>query len=906
MSLLSNIEKKVVPLHSENIERNMKKIAFILLLLLSGSIMAQSVGIMPEPQKVVVANGDIQLADTMLFVSTPANLGMLSAAWDDCPLPFVTSSAVDKSIKIGKTLVELRLNPSLKFPRNASQGYVLTVGKKAITIEAITTQGLYYGVLSLRQLVIKAVVEDAKRPHIGCITVEDYPALEYRGWMDDLSRGPIPTMDFLKKEIRTMAMYKMNFFNLYTEHVFRLKSYPDIAPNDGLTAEQIKELTDYARQYNIELIGNQQCFAHAEKMLRIPYYRNISDTRYNLNPGTELTYSFLEDMFAEVAPAYSSPFMNINCDETEGLGAGRAKGYVDSVGGADNAYCRHINRVYDILQRYNKTVMMWGDIIAKNPTMINHLPKDIQFIVWSYVDADHFANHIDPIAQSGHEFWVASGMSMWSTVFPLVDVYVKNIANLIRDGYTSGAKGVMNTAWDDSGESLFNSAWHGMAWAADMAWKPIIATDIAAADKERKARECDFNRAFNTQYFRTMQSVVPLLYSIGNMSAVDYIGTVVNTGSLHEPLLDFYPSKVGNEVIAQNQKALDYSQKLSEQCSRLIADSAIANRSILLNAKYAADRVGATARKNILRAVLHKVFVSPNAGNVADAKLQIDSMLATLHQLKYDYLNLWDYECRQYSRDIITQRFDDFATELLDVENHVFISTQLSAEGKPVVSLRTLYNDRPIYYTTDGGKPSKGAKLYGNPFDIAQSCVVKAVCYNAYGDSKSVERYILYHKGMGHLKRINTPYSTYNATYSAGGDNALLDGVLGSDDSYADGHWQGYWGVDVDVEMDFGKEVDIRSVSMRFLQNTFNWILAPRIVEIYTSADGENYKLARQHILEPDFRLSGNRLNPVAVHGLDINTRYLRVVAKNPGKLPDWHPAKGNDSYLFVDEIVVE
>ena len=884
----------------------MKKIVFMLLLLLSGSMVAQTVGIIPEPQKVETSRGYLYLIDTLNFVSLVATDSILPAVWIDCPLPFVGSTVVAKSSKSNQTVVELKLNPLLKFPRNASQGYVLTVGKKAITIEALTTQGLYYGVISLRQLVIKAMAEDATRPYIQCMTIEDYPALEYRGWMDDLSRGPIPTMDFLKKEIRTMAMYKMNFFNLYTEHVFRLKSYPDIAPNDGLTAEQIQELTDYARQYHIELFGNQQCFAHAEKMLRIPYYRNISDTRYNLNPGTELTYSFLEDMFAEVAPAYNSPFMNINCDETEGLGAGRAKDYVDSVGGPDNAYCRHINRVYDILKRYNKTVMMWGDIIAKNPAMIDHLPKDIQFIVWSYVDADHFANHIDPIAQSGHEFWVASGMSMWSTVFPLVDVYVKNIANLIRDGYTSGAKGVMNTAWDDSGESLFNSAWHGMAWAADMAWKPICNASVSLADSERRDREETFNNAFNIQYFRTMQSVVPLLYSIGNMSAVDYIGTVVNTGSLHESLLDFYPSKVGNEVIAQNQKALDYSQKLSEQCSRLIADTSIANRSILLNAKYAADRVGATARKNILRAVLHNVFVSPNADNVADAKLRIDSMLATLRQLKYDYLNLWDYECRQYSREIVAQRFDDFANELLDAENHVFVSTQLSADGNPVVSLRTLYNDRPIYYTTDGGKPSKGAKLYDGPFGISQSCVVKAVCYNAYGDSKTAESYMLYHKGMGHLKQINTPYSTYNATYSAGGDNALLDGVLGSDDSYADGHWQGYWGVDVDVEMDFGKEVDIHSVSMRFLQNTFNWILAPRIVEIYTSADGKNYKLARQHILEPDFRLSGNRVNPVAVHSLDINTRYMRVVAKNPGKLPDWHPAKGNDSYLFVDEIVVE
>ena len=885
----------------------MKKTVFMLLLsMLWVSMEAQTVGIIPEPQKVKFSKGYLYLADTLNFVYTAVATDILSAAMLECPLPFLSSTAVVKSNKSTQTVVELKLNPSLMFPRNASQGYVLAVGKKNITIEAVTTQGLYYGLLSLRQLLIKAVEEDAVRPHIACMTIRDYPALEYRGWMDDLSRGPIPNMDFLKKEIRTMAMYKMNFFNLYTEHVFRLKSFPDIAPADGLSAEQVRELTDYAKQYFIELVGNQQCFAHAEKILRIPHYRSMADTRYNLNPGSSATYRFIETMFAEVAPAYNSAFMNINCDETEGLGAGRAKDYVDSVGGADNAYCRHINRVYDILQRYNKTVMMWGDIIAKNPAMINHLPKDIQFIVWSYVDADNFYNHIDPIAQSGHTFWVAPGMSMWSTVFPLMNVYIKNIANLVRDGYLSGAKGVMNTAWDDSGESLFNTAWHGMAWAAEMAWKPIANTEVSMADVERRTREETFNKAFNILHFRTSQSIVPLLYSIGNMSEVEYIASMVNTGSLYEPLLDFYPSKVDDGVIDQNCKAMELAWKLSEQCAELVADTTIANADIFLNAKYAVTRIRATAQKNILRALLHKTLLQPNANNVAVAKQAVDSMIATIRQLKYDYLNLWDYECRQYWRDVIAQRYDDLVQELLDVENYVFISTQLSPDGNPVVSLRTLYNDRPIYYTTDGGKPSKVTRLYNQPFGIDRSCIVKAVCYNAYDDSKNTERYILYHKGMGHLKQINTSYSTYNATYSAGGDNALLDGVVGSDYSYADGHWQGYWGADVDVEMDFGKAIDVNSVSMRFIQNTFDWILSPRMVEIYTSLDGVNYTLVRQHTLEPDFRLSGNRVNPVAIRNLGVNTRYLRVVAKNPGKLPQWHPAKGNDSYLFVDEIVVE
>ena len=93
---------------------------------------------------------------------------------------------------------------------------------------------------------------------------------------------------------------------------------------------------------------------------------------------------------------------------------------------------------------------------------------------------------------------------------------------------------------------------------------------------------------------------------------------------------------------------------------------------------------------------------------------------------------------------------------------------------------------------------------------------------------------------------------------------------------------------------------------MRFLQNTYNWILAPYTIEVYTSTDGINYKLLKQENLQPKLQLSGSIVNPVSIRELSCTTRYLRVVAKNPGKLPSWHPAKGNDSYLFVDEIVVE
>ena len=381
-----------------------------------------------------------------------------------------------------------------------NQGYNIIIKDKFIHVSASTPQGLFYGTQSLKQLIRHQLLTE-NNLNIPCYNIFDYPSLEYRGWMDDISRGPIPTKEFIKEEIRRLAEYKFNFFNLYTEHLFKLEDYPDIAPTDGLTAEEIKELTDFAKDYYIEFIGNQQCFAHAEKTLDNPFYDDIKDTRFNFNPGVDETYEFLEVLLGETAQAYESKYFNINCDETESLGNGKAKSYIDSLG-AENAYCQHINKVYDILKKYDKEVMMWGDIIAKNPEMIKQLPEDIQFIVWSYGGRDSFDEMIEPFKNSGHEFWVAPGASCWATSFPYIDNYIKNIANFARDAERHGAKGIINTAWDDYGETMFNSTWHAMIWCAETSWNTLKSND----ESERIEREKIFNENFNVQYFKVAES----------------------------------------------------------------------------------------------------------------------------------------------------------------------------------------------------------------------------------------------------------------------------------------------------------------------------------------------------------------------------------------------------------------
>ena len=160
-------------------------------------------------------------------------------------------------------------------------------------------------------------------------------------------------------------------------------------------------------------------------------------------------------------------------------------------------------------------------------------------LVWSYSPSDSYVDMMEPFEKQGLEFMVAPGMSMWGSVFPSEETYTKNIANLVRDGYQHGAIGMMNTAWDDSGESLFNSTWHGMAWAAEMSWNPINETEPAKADQERVERLGTFNEAFATA-FEVPDNDFQLMKELEHVDIPNFF----NSLALYESVWDFYPSKI--------------------------------------------------------------------------------------------------------------------------------------------------------------------------------------------------------------------------------------------------------------------------------------------------------------------------------------------------------------------------
>ncbi len=840
-----------------------KRIRFLLcfLLALTTSAFAQETGVLPTPQQVVMGTG------SYVFKTAP--------------------------------VVENILVDTLPVAKNADQGYVLEITPSKIVVRATTEIGAYYASLSVQQMMRHFQTDEGYA--IPCMTITDYPALKYRGWMDDISRGPIPNMDFLKREIATMAQYKMNFFNLYTEHVLKLDNYPDIAPADGLTAAQIKELEAFAAQYHIEFFGNQQCLAHAEKTLRIPFYQDMADTKKNFNPGAERTYDFLKEQLETAADAYQSPFFNIDCDETEALGNGLAKTYVDSVGSAAQVYAQHILRVYNILKARQKRVMMWGDIAAKDYDIVKQLPRDILMIVWSYGAADSYVDMMAPFKKAGLEFMVAPGMSMWSTVFPSYDTYTKNIANLVRDGYQNGALGMMNTAWDDSGESLFNSAWHGMAWSAEMAWKPIEQTEPTFADRERNQRLDAFNPLFERDFvFPTSITQLMRRYEQAN------IQNLFQTDALYESIWDFYPSKINDDFYVENHTFLDkILSSRKDLFDNLKADDETRCDILQKFAQYVYLRQETVLRRNLLRYELYHYLKGTDGYTSAALKHHIKAQLDLLHQTKQAYLSLWDNECRQYSREIVEARFDKVAQELLDIPNHVLFSSELNNNGQAVVSMRTVFDDQEVFYTLDGRKPQVGENRYTSPLTLTQSATVRAMTRNALGEEVINERYVLLHKGLGHILKLNSNYADYKPQYAASGRGALADGLLGGN-HYADGNWQGYWGSDIDVEFDLEKKMELNHLKIRFYQDIYDWIMSPNTVKLYTSSNGKDYSLYRTlQIPGVDYSSNSGGIYTLQADDLQLKTRYVRVVVENAGTLPKWHQAAGQPSYIFCDEIIL-
>jgi hypothetical protein len=367
--------------------------------------------------------------------------------------------------------VELLQRNHLKFdPAMHDEGYaIVPAGARGLAVIAETPAGIFYGAQTVKQLIRGS----GKKAVLLVPTLRDWPAMAHRGLSDDWSRGPLPNMEFLKREIRTLAAYKINIFSPYFELTFAYASSPIAAfPGGAMTPDEARELVAYAAQYHIIVVPEQESFGHLHHLLKFDQFSTLGETPHGavLAPGDAATLPLISSWFAELAKVFPGPYAHIGADETFELGLGRTRDQVKQRGlGA--VYLDFLSRIHATLEPNHKQLLFWGDVAVNSPELVGTLPKDMIAIPWVYDARPDYTPEILPFTKAGLETWVAPGVSNWNRLYPNNNEAMGDIRAFVRDGQKLGSTGVLNTVWNDDGEGIFDENWFGVLFGAAAGWQ---------------------------------------------------------------------------------------------------------------------------------------------------------------------------------------------------------------------------------------------------------------------------------------------------------------------------------------------------------------------------------------------------------------------------------------------------
>src|SRR5271168_2478777 len=370
-------------------------------------------------------------------------------------------------------LTRLANRPDAKFTDEMkAEGYILTTTTTGLTVVGATAEGVFYGAQTAKQL----IEGNGASAVLHAANIRDWPAMKYRGLDDDMSRGPIKTLEFEKRMIRTIAAYKINLYSPYFEHTQQYASNPLMAPPGSITAEEATELTAYAKLYHITIIPEQEAFGHLHNSLTWEQYQPLAETPHGavLAPGQPGSVALITQMFTELAAMYPGPFLHIGADETVDLGLGQTQANVDSRGLAQ-VYLDFLQRIATALKPLNRKILFWGDVAQDAPDLLKGLPQSFKdstiAVAWVYNVEPKYDKYLTPFTKAGFETWVAPSVVNYRRVYPDNNLALPNIQRFTADGQRLGSTGQLNTIWNDDGEGLFNQDWYGILFGAAAAWQ---------------------------------------------------------------------------------------------------------------------------------------------------------------------------------------------------------------------------------------------------------------------------------------------------------------------------------------------------------------------------------------------------------------------------------------------------
>lgn len=439
--------------------------------------------VIPEPSVIEMGKGTVTMTTCGVVAESRGvgDLGFVYARQLADDIGSVSGGRWMVTSADGAGDVVLEVNPSLD-----GWSYVLEVSRNGVVITGADREGVRDGVQTLRQIVRQT------GPTIPCVTVHDRPAFRTRGYYLDVTRGRVPTMDWLESWVDRLCLYKYNQFQLYIEHAFRFDGLSEMwRGTDPLTPSDILELDSYCAARGIELVPSVSTFGHHYTALRTKSLRDLGEfpedadrpfsliermKHHTLNITDERSYAFSTSLIDGLMPLFRSDRFNICADETFDLGKGRSKRDAEQHGiGA--MYADFVGRLCRHITDKGHGVMMWADVALEHPEIIGELPGDVIWLNWQYEpDADD--SKVATLAHAGVRQMVCPAVWCWNALLPRIDDAWNNISRMARHGMAHGVSGMLVTDWGDFGHvNDPRMSIPGMAIGAQQAWNPEAGID---------------------------------------------------------------------------------------------------------------------------------------------------------------------------------------------------------------------------------------------------------------------------------------------------------------------------------------------------------------------------------------------------------------------------------------------
>ncbi len=204
-----------------------------------------------------------------------------------------------------------------------------------------------------------------------------------------------------------------------------------------------------------------------------------------------------------------------------------------------------------------------------------------------------------------------------------------------------------------------------------------------------------------------------------------------------------------------------------------------------------------------------------------------------------------------------------------------------------------------IKFTTDGSEPDAASTSYEKPIIINANQTIKAAYFeNGKAKSATIEQPFTISKSSG--KKIELLHQPHE-NYGSGGGFTLVDGMKGNTSKFGR-DWLGFWGKDLNATIDLGVTVSVSKVEISTLSAPASWIYYPKNITLWVSNDGKNFEQVSVISTEEIEKANGK----LTIIFETKSIKWIKVIAQNNGIISDGNPGAGSNSWLFVDEIIVE